>query len=125
MSYGAPVFDIDLPLNDLDLDAADVVDQIDVFNHRRNDELYTYASRGQEVVFVNARVAAVGEVSRLDSETKSASSSGACAPRSKRQAFFDGWREVPVYALDDLQPGYTLTGPAIIGDATTSSTVTA
>ena len=30
--------------------------------HRRHEELYTYASRDQEVVFVNARVAAVGAV---------------------------------------------------------------
>ena len=45
---------------------------------------------------------------------------GACAPRGKRQAFFGGWREVPVYALDDLRPGHTLTGPAIIEAETTT-----
>ena len=45
---------------------------------------------------------------------------GACAPRGKRQAFFGGWREVPVYALDALQPGHSLTGPAIIEAETTT-----
>ena len=44
------------------------MDQIEDRFHVRHEELYTYASRGQEVVFVNARVAAVGEVARLDSE---------------------------------------------------------
>ena len=61
--------------------------------------------RGQEVVFVNARVAAVGAVAPGDQDTRPASSSGACTPRGKRQAFFGGWREVPVYALERLAAG--------------------
>ena len=112
--------EIDVSLDGLDWNAPDLVDGIEDRFHIRHEELYTYASQGQEVVFVNARVAAVGEVSRLDSETMSASSSGACGPRSKRQAFFGGWREVPVYALDELQPGHTLTGPAIVEAETTT-----
>ena len=120
MRYGEQIFEIDVSLDGLDWNAADLVDRIDDRFHIRHEELYTYASRDQEVVFVNARVAAVGEVSRLDSDTKPASSSGTCSPRSKRQAFFGGWREVPVYALDDLQPGHTLAGPAIIEAETTT-----
>ena len=82
--------------------------------------MYTYASRDQEVVFVNARVAAVGAVSQVDRGAKPATSSGICAARTKRQAFFGGWREVPVYAFDDLQPGHSLAGPAIIEAETTT-----
>ena len=81
---------------------------------------YTYASRGQEVVFVNARAAAVGEVAQQDESAQKAGASSVCAPRSQRQAFFGDWREVPVYALDDLQPAHTLTGPAIIEAETTT-----
>jgi N-methylhydantoinase A len=120
MRYGEQIFEIDVSLDGLDWNAADLVDRIEGRFHVRHEELYTYASRGQEVVFVNARVAAVGEVARLDSDAKPASSSGVCAPRSRRQAFFGGWCEVPVYALDDLQPGHTLTGPAIIEAETTT-----
>jgi N-methylhydantoinase A len=82
--------------------------------------LYTYASPGQEVVFVNARVAAVGAVAPNDQDTRPATASGVCTPRGKRQAFFGDWREVPVYALDALQPGHSLTGPAIIEAETTT-----
>jgi len=96
------------------------VDQIEDRFHVRHEELYTYASRGQEVVFVNARVAAVGEVARQDEGARKAVGSSACSPRGKRQAFFGGWREVPVYALDALQPGHSLTGPAIIEAETTT-----
>ena len=120
MRYGEQIFEIDVSLDGLDWNAVDLVDQIEDRFHVRHEELYTYASRGQEVVFVNARVAAVGEVARLDSDAKPASSSGVCTPRGKRQAFFGGWREVPVYALDDLQPGHTLSGPAIIEAETTT-----
>ncbi len=71
-------------------------------------------------MFVNARVAAVGAVAQGDSDTRLAKSTGSWAPRGKRQAFFGGWREVPVYALDDLTPGHTLAGPAIIEAETTT-----
>jgi N-methylhydantoinase A len=120
MRYGEQIFEIDVSLDDLDWNAADIVDQIEDRFHRRHEELYTYATPGQEVVFVNARVAAVGAVAPADQDTRPASSSGVCAPRGKRQAFFGGWREVPVYALDALQPGHSLTGPAIIEAETTT-----
>ena len=42
-----------------------------------------------------------------------------------RQAWFGQWREVPVYALDDLRPGHTLAGPAIIEAETTTVVVNA
>jgi N-methylhydantoinase A len=120
MRYGEQVFEIDVALDDLDLGAADLVDLIEDRFHRRHEELYTYASLGQEVVFVNARVAAVGAVVQRGEGAAVSGSAGACAPRGKRQAYFGGWREVPVYALDDLRPGHSLDGPAIIEAETTT-----
>jgi N-methylhydantoinase A len=120
MRYGEQIFEIDVSLDGLDWHADNLVDQIEGRFHVKHEELYTYASRGQEVVFVNARVAAVGAVSQRGQDTRPASSSGNCAPRGQRQAFFGGWRDVPVYALDDLKPGHTLAGPAIIEAETTT-----
>jgi N-methylhydantoinase A len=120
MRYGEQIFEIDVALDDLDWNAAPLVDQIEHRFHRRHEELYTYASRDQEVVFVNARVAAVGEVSRRGEDARPASSAAACAPRTTRQAFFGAWREVPVYALDDLQPGHAFEGPGIVEAETTT-----
>ncbi len=120
MRYGEQIFEIDVSLDGLDWNAADLVDRIEDRFHRKHEELYTYASPGQEVVFVNARVAAVGAVAPTDQDARPASSSGACAPRGKRQAFFGGWGELPIYALDALQPGHSLTGPAIIEAETTT-----
>jgi N-methylhydantoinase A len=119
MRYGEQIFEIDVPLNDLDWNAASLVDAIEDRFHRRHEELYTYASRGQEVVFVNARVAAVGEVSRRGEDVKPAKVS-TCSPQGKRQAFFGAWREIPIYSFDALQPGHSLAGPAIIEAETTT-----
>ncbi|HKH03105.1 MAG TPA: hydantoinase/oxoprolinase family protein, partial [Bradyrhizobium sp.] len=125
MRYGEQIFEIDVALNDLDWNAADLVDQIEDRFHRRHQELYTYASREQEVVFVNARVAAIGEVASRREDVKPASDSAACTPRTTRQAFFGKWCEVPVYSLESLTPGQSFDGAGIIEAETTTIVVTA
>jgi N-methylhydantoinase A len=125
MRYGEQIFEIDVSLDGLDWNAAHLVDRIEDRFHRKHEELYTYASPGQEVVFVNARVAAVGAVAPTGQGPRSSASAGVCEPRGRRQAFFGNWQEVPVYALDALQPGHTLTGPAIIEAETTTVLVDA
>jgi N-methylhydantoinase A len=125
MRYGEQIFEIDVALNDLDWSAADLADQIEERFHRRHEELYTYASPGQEVVFVNARVAAIGEVAARRQDVKPTSSSVASVPRTTRQAFFGEWREVPVYSFESLAPGQSLQGAAIIEAETTTIVVNA
>jgi N-methylhydantoinase A len=125
MRYGEQIFEIDVALDNLEWNAASIVDGIEDRFHRRHEELYTYASRDQEVVFVNARVAAIGEVSRRGQDLRPASSPAMCSPRTTRQAFFGTWRQVAVYSLDDLQPGQAITGPAIIEAETTTVIVAA
>jgi N-methylhydantoinase A len=120
MRYGEQVFEIDVSLNGLGWDDPSLVDQIEDRFHRRHEELYTYASRDQEVVFVNARVAAVGEVPQVGQAEKLVPSSAASVPRSTRKALFGEWIGVPVYALDDLRHGHTFVGPAIIEAETTT-----
>ena len=120
MRYGEQIFEIDVGLDGLAWDNAALVDRIEDRFHRRHEELYTYASRDQEVVFVNARVAAVGEVAQAGEAAKPASSIGSPAPRGKRRAFFGEWIEVPVYSMDALQPGHGFAGPAIVEAETTT-----
>jgi N-methylhydantoinase A len=120
MRYGEQIFEIDVPLDGIDLDSPALIEEIEARFHRRHEELYTYASPEQEVVFVNARVAAIGAVSVPEQDVHAATSTAACAPRTRRKAWFGAWREVDVYALDDLKPGQTLAGPAIIEAETTT-----
>jgi N-methylhydantoinase A len=125
MRYGEQIFEIDVALNDLDWNSGGLVDQIEDRFHRRHEELYTYASRDQEVVFVNARVAAIGQVASRNQDVKPAPASLACTPRRTRQTFFGNWCEVPVYSLESLTPGQSFQGAAIIEAETTTIVVTA
>lgn len=120
MRYGEQIFEIDVPLDGLDMDDPALAARIEERFHRRHEDLYTYASPDQEVVFVNARVAAVGAVTRGNDDMKPAPATAPPQPKSKRKAFFGAWREVPVYAMDRLAPGHTLEGPAIVEAETTT-----
>ncbi|WP_298101829.1 hydantoinase/oxoprolinase family protein [Bradyrhizobium sp.] len=120
MRYGAQVYEIDVPLDGVDWQAPALAEEIERRFHDRHEELYTYASRDQEVVFVNARVAAVGRVTPGKQPRHLAASSAACAPRSMRKAYFGTWRDVPVYALETLEPGHAIDGPAIVEAETTT-----
>lgn len=120
MRYGEQIFEIDVSLDGLDWNSPSLVDAIEDRFHRRHEELYTYSSPGQEVVFVNARVAAVGEVSQRGEGAKAATQASACKPIGARKAYFGVWRDIPVYAFDRLLPGHSLEGPAIIEAETTT-----
>jgi N-methylhydantoinase A len=125
MRYGEQIFEIDVALNDLDWNAAGLVDRIEDRFHLRHEDLYTYSSRDQEVVFVNARVVAIGEVASRGQDVRPAQGSAACTPRTTRQAFFGKWCEVPVYSLEALSPGQSFEGLAIIEAETTTIIVNA
>ncbi len=120
MRYGAQVYEIDVPLDGLDWQAPALAEEIERRFHDRHEELYTYASRDQEVVFVNARVAAIGKISPSEQARRPVNSRSACAPRTTRKAYFGAWREVPVYDLDALEPGHAIDGPAIVEAETTT-----
>jgi N-methylhydantoinase A len=120
MRYGAQVYEIDVPLDGVDWHAPTLADEIESRFHDRHEELYTYASRDQEAVFVNARVAAIGRVAPGEQALRPVHSPAPCAPREMRKALFGAWREVGVYALDALEPGHTVAGPAIVEAETTT-----
>src|SRR5439155_712003 len=65
MRYGEQIFEIPVSLDGVDLEAADLLEEIVARFHRRHEELYAYSAAGQEVVVVNARVAVVGELPPL------------------------------------------------------------
>ena len=125
MRYGEQIFEIDVPLDDLDWESDDIVDRIEQLFHRRHEELYTYASPDQEIVFVNARLAAIGVVPQGANAVRSKVAATTCVPTGKRKAFLGEWREVCVYTADTLQPGRAIAGPAIIEADTTTVIVNA
>ena len=120
MRYGEQIFEVDVPLDGLDLDDAGAMTELVERFHRRHEELYTYCSPGQEVVLVNARVAAVGLVEPPRDEPGLAVAGEAPQPAGTRRAFFGEWREVPVFRFETLGPGNAVEGPAIVEAETTT-----
>ena len=125
MRYGEQIFEIDVALNNLDWASVDIVDRIEERFHLRHEELYTYASPDQEVVFVNARVAAIGIIPKGANARRNEPALSACSPSGTRKALFRTWQEVPVYDLETLRPGHTIEGPAIIEAETTTVVIAA
>ncbi|HSE95774.1 MAG TPA: hydantoinase/oxoprolinase family protein [Methylomirabilota bacterium] len=133
MRYGEQIFEVGVPLDGVDLDTPDVMKEIVERFHRRHEELYTYSAPDQEVVLVNARLAVVGELPALPEEPP-VSGRPPALPRTTRPVYFGGpaggdglggWRPVPVYDLDAVAPGQSVTGPAIFEAATTTVLVRA
>ncbi len=120
MRYGEQVFEITVALDGVDLGAPDPMKEIVERFHRRHEELYTYSLRDQEVVLVNARVAAVGVLPAPPEEPR-VDARPPAAPRARRRVYLDDWREVPVFDLDALAPGQTIEGPALLEAATTTA----
>jgi N-methylhydantoinase A len=118
MRYGEQTFEITVPLPGVDIEAADLMEQVVERFHRRHEELYTYSAPGQDVVLVNARVAVIGELPALPAEQASAAS-GDAQPKSRR-VYLGRWTEVPVYDLESVRAGLEVKGPAIFESSTTT-----
>jgi N-methylhydantoinase A len=119
MRYGEQVFEIAVPLDDVDWSAADPLPQIVERFHRRHAELYTYAMPDQESVLVNARVAVSGVIEELPQEPALPEAPPA-APLGERRIVLDDPALVPVYRFEALAPGQAIAGPALIEAATTT-----
>ena len=119
MRYGEQIFEVNVSISDADFESGELLARLTDAFHRRHEELYTYSLPDQEVVLVNARVAVIGELPDLPREPH-LMSRGPAAPRSRRRIHLGKLEEAPVYALDDLSPGQTIDGAAIIESATTT-----
>jgi N-methylhydantoinase A len=119
MRYGEQIFEIPVPLDDVDWSQEDPLPEVVERFHRRHEELYTYALRDQEAVLVNARCAVIGVLPALPEEPRRPASAPA-GPCGERRIYLGDWLTVPVYDFDALAPGQALQGPAIAESAMTT-----
>ena len=119
MRYGEQVFEIAVPLDDVDWSVFDPLPQIVERFHRRHEQLYTYSMPDQESVLVNARVTVSGVLEELPQEA-SLPAAPPALPRGERRIYLDDWVAAPVYAFDALAPAQTIAGPAIVESAMTT-----
>jgi N-methylhydantoinase A len=119
MRYGEQVFEIAVPLDDVDWEGPDLGGQLRAAFHARHRALFTYDLPEEEVVLVNARVAVVG---RLPSVSPAVRAAGDTAtPVAERRIRLEaGAVTAPVFDFESLAPGQTLAGPAVVESATTT-----
>jgi N-methylhydantoinase A len=121
MRYGEQIYEVDVSLEGLDLNTSGLTDALIERFHKRHEELYTYSSRGHEVVLVNIHLAIVGEVARATGGQAHAPAAAAATPRRTKRIYTGGcWTEAAVYGLEDLAPGHEIVGPAVIEAETTT-----
>ena len=119
MRYGEQIFEVEVPLDDVDWSGPDPIAAIADAFHARHEALYTYALRDQEAVLVNARLAVIGRLPAVPAEPALAQGSPA-ARGAVRRVYLGNWHELSVHHLDTLVPGQRIEGPAIVESATTT-----
>jgi N-methylhydantoinase A len=70
-------------------------------------------------VLVNGRLAVIGQLPELPEEPKKEVTTSSTIVK-KRNIYLSGWKEVPVYDLESLSSGETISGPAVVESATTT-----
>jgi N-methylhydantoinase A len=119
MRYGEQVFEITVPLDDVDWSVPDPLPQIVQLFHRRHEALYSYAMPDQESVLVNARARVSGILEELPQEPRLPAAAPA-PPDGERRIYLEDWVTAPVYRFDALAPAQHVLGPGIIESATTT-----
>ena len=78
---------------------------------------------GIPVVIVNLRTIAVGTRTSVPLPQSSSTATGQAKPSSRRRVYFGGWHDTPVFARENLAPGMSFDGPAIIEQSDTTTVV--
>jgi N-methylhydantoinase A len=123
MRYGEQIYEIDVPLDGVDLQSAQLPDALKVAFEQRHESLYTYSLKDQQPVLVNARVATIGELPLPAQEQHQAASDipgDTPTGNTERTIYLGGWRTVPSLRFAALSPGQIINGPAIVESATTT-----
>jgi N-methylhydantoinase A len=119
MRYGEQVFEIAVPLDNVDWASQTLAADLEKLFHARHEALYTYSLPDQDVVLVNARASVIG---RLPPPAGVAAmrGPGATVAKAQRRLYLGGWIEVPVYDFAALAEDQSITGPAIVESDTTT-----
>jgi len=114
MRYGEQVFEISVPLDDIDIkDPAAVAEAF----HKMHEDQFTYALRQQDVFITNVRVSAIGMLGATPARKRPHREP---ATSGQREVYLDGWKTVPLFNFTNLAPDQVVVGPAIVESDTTT-----
>jgi len=119
MRYGEQVFEVAVPLDAVEWDASGLPARIAEAFHARHEALFTYALRGEEVVLVTARAAAIGRLPSRPAPDRPPRPPA--TPLGTRRATVAGaLQNLPVWNFLELAPDQRVAGPAIVESDTTT-----
>jgi N-methylhydantoinase A len=118
MRYGEQVFEVDVPLDGIEWNAPGLPQRLIAAFHARHRALFTYDIPAEEVVLVNARLAATSSLAASAAAPRPAAAAG---PTGERRVTFNGTaRNVPVFDFAALGAGSDISGPAVVESDTTT-----
>jgi N-methylhydantoinase A len=122
MHYKGQAFELTVPMRSLRLDEAALSALIADF-HDLHRQRFSYSNPGSAVEIVSLRASAIGRLPKPATKPPDARDSG--QPPGMRQVWLAGrWRDVAVWARDELSFGATIEGPTVIEEAYTSVLLT-
>ncbi|MCI0794760.1 MAG: hydantoinase B/oxoprolinase family protein [Chloroflexi bacterium] len=114
MRYLDQIYDVNVPVPDLSAEDSSFLDAWADNFHQRYQELFAYQQQGQEVRLVTLRVTVVGYLPRIDLPERESGEETAPVSSETRRVFLGEWRDVPVFRMNDLSSGQSMSGPAIL-----------
>jgi N-methylhydantoinase A/oxoprolinase/acetone carboxylase beta subunit/N-methylhydantoinase B/oxoprolinase/acetone carboxylase alpha subunit len=120
MRYLDQVYEVNVPVPDLELQPAALLAAWSESFHARYQELFSYHHQDQEIRLVTLRVSVIGRRPKVPLPTQEMVAGVAASPSSQRRVFLGEWQEVPVFSTESLLPGVTLEGPAILESSFTT-----
>ena len=123
--YIGQEYTLTIPLTDANEPATDDFDTaISGRFDEAHDTRFGHANPGAPIEFVAARSTGLGDLTRAAAERLTKTTATADAPQTTRAIVFGRTeRDAPVLQRDDLPPGSTQNGPAVIIEATATTVV--
>jgi N-methylhydantoinase A len=131
MRYRGQSYELTVPAGDLNPDAFAAA------FHEAHRTTYGHANADEPTEVVLLRVRAVGETEGVQGDERRTtndqrpsmsmtdrSSAGSPAPRSTQPIYFGEWIATPIVAREDLVPGHSVTGPALVTQEDSTTLVT-
>ena len=118
LRYGEQIFDIPVPLAELDWEAPGLADRVRAKFHARHRALFTYALPNDPVTLTSARVTAT--LALPPSAGPTAPASHAASTQTRRVWLEDGWVAAPLFDLGRLGADQVVAGPAVLESDTTT-----
>ena len=109
-------YELEVPVTGGALTETAIAEMIALF-HQAHTRLYGYASPDNPIEVVNLRVTALAKMPRprLEARAMNGSANPEAAKQAQREVYFGGVASLAdIYARSRLEPGDTMTGPAIV-----------